>query len=94
MVKIVFTSIYRNLIFECHEVFAIYVRNFNTDIYVLIRLPVSCNTVNVDIFACIHFRGFMKMGHFACIKIRVFSIIISLGYYKTNFRGVHIFADI
>ena len=30
------------------------------------------HTVNVDIFACIHFRGFMKMGNFARIKIRVF----------------------
>ena len=28
--------------------------------------------VNLDIFACIHFREFMKMGNFACIKIRVF----------------------
>ena len=23
-------------------------------------------TVNVDIFTCINFRGFMKMGNFAC----------------------------
>ena len=52
------------------------------------------DTVNVDIFACIHFRGFMKMGNFACIKIRVLCIIGSLGYYKCNLRGVHIVADI
>ena len=25
------------------------------------------HTVNVDIFACIHFCGFMKMDNFACI---------------------------
>ena len=51
-------------------------------------------TVNVDIFACIDFRGFMKLGNFACIKICVLCIIGSIGYYKSNFRGVHIFADI
>ena len=51
-------------------------------------------TVNVDIFACINLRGFMKMGYFACIRIRVLRIISSLGYYKNNFRGLHIFADI
>ena len=51
-------------------------------------------TVNVDIFTCINFRGFMKICHYACIKIRVLCVIGSLGYYKSNFRGVHIFADI
>ena len=51
-------------------------------------------TVNVDIFTCINFRGFMKMGNFACIKISVLSVIGSLGYYETYFRGVHMFADI
>ena len=50
--------------------------------------------MNVDIFACKHFRGFMKKGIFACIKIRVLSIIGSLACYKSNFRGVHIFADV
>ena len=35
--------------------------------------------VNVDIFACINFRDFMKMGNFACIKIHVLCIIGSLG---------------
>ena len=34
------------------------------------------------------------MGNFACIEIRVLSVIGSLGYYKSNFRGVHNFADI
>ena len=53
-----------------------------------------CTTVNVDNFTCINCRGFMKMGNLTCIKICVLSIIGSLGYYKSNFRGVHIFADI
>ena len=43
------------------------------------RMLEYLNTVNVDIFACIKFRGFMKMGNFACIKIRVLCIIGSLG---------------
>ena len=47
-------------------------------------------TVNVDIFACINFRGFEKMGNFACINIRVLGATGSI--YKSNFRGVHIFA--
>ena len=34
------------------------------------------------------------MGNFACIKIRVLSIIGSLGYIKSNFRGVHNLTDI
>ena len=33
------------------------------------------------------------MGNFACIKIRVLSITGSLGYFKGNFRGLHIFVD-
>ena len=37
-------------------------------------------TVNVDIFMCINFRGFMKMGNFVSIKIRVLSIYGSLGF--------------
>ena len=41
------------------------------------------NTVNVDIFACINFRGFINMANFACIKIRVLSAPDSLGYYTT-----------
>ena len=34
------------------------------------------------------------MGNFACIKIHVLRMIGSLGYYKSNFRGVHIFANV
>ena len=41
-----------------------------------------------------YFRGFMKLGNFACIKICVLGIIGSLGYHKCNFQGVHNFADI
>ena len=52
------------------------------------------DTVNVDIFACINFRGFVKMGNFACIKIRIFSTEDSLGYNDSNFHSVYIFADI
>ena len=58
------------------------------------KININCTTVNVDIFACINFCGFMKMGNLACIKIRVLSITGSLGYYNSNFRGVYIFADI
>ena len=47
-------------------------------------------TVNVDIFACIHFRGFMKMGNFAWIKIRVFSTNDSSGYNDSNFYSIYI----
>ena len=51
-------------------------------------------TVNVDIFAWMNFRGFTKMGSFAWNKIRVLRINGSLGYHKSYFHGVHIFADI
>ena len=51
-------------------------------------------TVKVDIFECLNFRGFIKMGNFMCIKIHVFSITSSLCYYKCNFHDVHIFTDI
>ena len=44
--------------------------------FLLYVLPV---TVNVDIFACINFRGFMKMGNFEQIRFRVLCIIGSLG---------------
>ena len=50
--------------------------------------------MNVDIFACINFRGFAKMGNFACIKISVLSATGSIGYSKSNFRGAHIFVHI
>ena len=52
------------------------------------------HTVNIDIFACINCRGFMKIDNFAWIKIRVFSTNDSLGYNDSNFHSVYIFADI
>ena len=51
-------------------------------------------TVNVYIFTCINFLGFLKMGNFTCIKIRGLNIIGTIVYFKSNFRDVHIFADI
>ena len=65
----------------------------NVQIDQISKTLVVLATVNVAIFACIHFRRSMKMGNFACTKIPVLSIIGSLGYYEGNFRGVHIFAD-
>ena len=50
--------------------------------------------MNVVIFACVNIRKSMKMDNFACIKIRVLSISGSLGYFKSNFQGVNIFANI
>ena len=35
--------------------------------------------MNVDIFACINVHGFMKMGNFTRIRIRILYIIGSLG---------------
>ena len=32
----------------------------------------------------------MKLRNFVCIKIHVLCIIGSIGYYKSNFQGVHI----
>ena len=51
-------------------------------------------TASVDIFLCIHIRGFMNIDNYACIKICVLSITGCMGYYKSNFRGVYIFVDI
>ena len=51
-------------------------------------------TVNVDIFTCINFRRLETMGNFACIAICVLTITVSLGYHISNFRSVHVFADI
>ena len=48
-------------------------------------------TVNVDIFACIHFLEFTKIGIFAWIKIRLLRINGYLGYDKSNFHDKHIF---
>ena len=50
--------------------------------------------MNVDIFVCIHFCGFLKMGNLVCIKNHVFTITASLGFYKCYSHGVYIFADI
>ena len=52
------------------------------------------DTVNVDIFACIHFCVFPKIGNFAEIYIRVFNILASMLHYKSYFHDIHIFADI
>ena len=69
--------------------------DIDTHSWILRRLHcgVLC-TVNVNIFACLHFRGIMKMGNFACIKIRDLIITGSLGYQTSKFPGGHIFADI
>ena len=45
-------------------------------------------TVNVDSFACIHFRRFMKIDNFAWIKI-ISIIVDSLCYHKSDFHGVN-----
>ena len=51
-------------------------------------------TVNVDIFACTHFRAFPKIDNFAQINIRVFDIFAIMLHYKSYFHDVHIYADI
>ena len=58
----------------------------------LVIILIIAYTVNVDIFASINFRGFMKMGNFVCIH--VFSTNDSLGYNDSNFHSIYIFADI
>ena len=45
------------------------------------------NIENVDIFACIHFRKFIKTGNFACIKIHVLGATGFLGYNRGFFEG-------
>ena len=57
----------------------LYTVNVEIFVYMFFCKLENMNTVNVDIFACIHFRGFMKMGNFACIKIRILCTIGSLG---------------
>ena len=49
------------------------------------------NTVNLYIFACIHFREFAKNGNFALIYVRVFDVIVTYGLIIVVFM---IFADI
>ena len=51
-------------------------------------------TVNVDIFTCITFCVFTKIGNFTWIKIHVLRMIGSLCYYNSNFHDAHIFVDI
>ena len=52
--------------------------------------PQELSSVNVDIFTCIHFRGFMKIGDIAKIRIRVLlSITGSIGFYKSNFQWLY-----
>ena len=51
-------------------------------------------TVNIDIFACIDFREFAKIGNLARIYIHVFYIIAFLWYNKIYFHAAYIFADI
>ena len=63
-------------------------------IYIICIFHVFLNTVNVDIFACIHFRGFFKMGNITWINGHTLRINGSLGYHKSYFHGVHIFVDI
>ena len=60
----------------------------------------SCNTsitpvitVNVDIFACIHFSRHFFGGNFACIEICVLCVIDPLGYFFLKIE-VHIFSPI
>ena len=60
---------------------AIYAKNISCPLYA-VRSHTSlwsgpglkANTVNVDIFACMNFYVFMKMGNFTWIKICVLSI--------------------
>ena len=42
-------------------------------------VPEKCQTVNVDIFVCISFRQFLKIGNFAFVKNCAFTITASLG---------------
>ena len=50
--------------------------------------------MNIGIFASMNFHGFIKMDNFMYTEMCVLSIIGSLSYYKSNFRGLHIFAHI
>ena len=55
------------------------------------QLDPQSTTVNVDIFAS---KFSWIYENFTRIKIRVFSKTGFLGYQKSNFQGVDIFADI
>ena len=43
-----------------------------------VYFPGLLNTVNVDIFACINFREFMKIGYFAWTK---FAFLLKIAQY-------------
>ena len=51
------------------------------------------HTVNVDIFMCMNFHEFAKIGNFARIYIRAFEIIVYIWHNKGCFHDIHIFAD-
>ena len=53
-------------------------------------LPPLCDTVTVDIFACIHFRAFPKIDNFAQTYICVFDIAASMWHNKSSFHDVYI----
>ena len=50
--------------------------------------------MNLNIFACIDFRAFTKIGNLALCYIRIFDILPFLWYNKSYFHDVYIFADI
>ena len=50
--------------------------------------------MNVDIFACIDFGIFPKIGNFVEIYIHVFDILASKLHHNSYFNDVHIFANI
>ena len=43
-------------------------------------------TVSIDIFACVHFREFAKIGNFARIYIRVFDINVYIWHNNSYFH--------
>ena len=53
------------------------------------------DTVNLDIFACMHFHAFPKIGNLAQIHFRVSDIATSMWHYKSYFTMyIIIFANI
>ena len=75
-------------------------RRFNKDISILrfsriLLIEYSPSTVNVDIFACIHFRAFLKIGNFSQIYFfAFFDIATSMWHYKSYFHAVYTYANI
>ena len=41
----------------------------------------------VDIYVCIHFRGFIKMGNFARIRIHILCVTALYGIIRVIFEG-------